>query len=357
MTSRRMFLTGLFATGLVPQTSWADAGSPAYLSAARLPSGAYALCGLDSAGNRLFRIPLPGRGHAAAAHPHQPLAVSFARRPGRFALVVNCADGKTQARLDAPEGSHFYGHGVFSGDGTVLFTSENDFQNAQGMIGLWDATKGFTRIGAFASGGTGPHELCLMPDGDTLVIANGGIETHPDAGRQKLNLPDMRPNLSYISRDGALLEQHEPPTEWHQNSIRHLAVSDDGLVAIACQWQGDAAAPPPLLATHRRGAPLAFHEPSADIWRNVQGYLGSVAVSGDGREIAVTGPRGNVAVITDIQGRPKRHLNRPDICGVAPGLSGFVFTTGQGQVLRDADTPRKFATHDLAWDNHLVPIG
>ena len=318
MTSRRHFLTGLLASGLIPQASWADAGNPAYLSAARLPWGVYALVGLDALGNKLFSIPLPGRGHAAAAHPRQPLAVSFARRPGRFALVVNCAEGKTKARLDAPPGRHFYGHGAFSSDGKTLFTTENDFQNARGMIGLWDVPNDFARIGSFASGGVGPHDLCVMPDGETLVVANGGVETHPDAGRQKLNLPSMRPTLSYLSLDGTLLEQQEPPPKWHQNSLRHLAVHDDGLVAIACQWQGDATASPPLLATHRRGAPLTFYETGDDIWRDAKGYLGSVALSGDGREIAVTGPRGSLAIVTDIQGRLKRKLQDPFVVAFLP---------------------------------------
>ncbi|MFD1159313.1 DUF1513 domain-containing protein [Roseovarius aestuarii] len=356
MPSRRMFLAGLLASGVAPRASWADAGSPAYLSAARLPSGAYALFGLNAGGQVVFEIPLPGRGHAAAAHPSQPLAVAFARRPGRFALVINCADGTVKTRLDAPPGFHFYGHGTFTADGSVLCTSENDFNNARGMIGLWDVRNGFARLGAIPSGGIGPHELRLMPDGETLVVANGGIETHPDAGRQKLNLPEMRPNLSYVSLDGATLDQHQPPPEWHQNSIRHLALRKDGLVAIACQWQGNPTDTPPLLATHRRGQNLAFHDPGTDIWRDMQGYLGSVSFSGSGAEIAVTGPRGGVALITDASGQPQRLIEQPDICGAAPGASGFVFTTGQGLVLEDAGTSRQMASEWVAWDNHLVSV-
>ncbi|MEL7349692.1 MAG: twin-arginine translocation signal domain-containing protein, partial [Pseudomonadota bacterium] len=53
------------ATGLAPGLSWAEAGAPRYLSAARLTDGSYALFGLDRDGQDLFRIPLPARGHAA----------------------------------------------------------------------------------------------------------------------------------------------------------------------------------------------------------------------------------------------------------------------------------------------------
>ena len=81
MPTRRGFLAGLMASGLAPCASWADAGSPAFLAAAKVPSGAFALIGLSATGERLFEIPLPGRGHAAAAHPSRPLA-PHSRCPG-----------------------------------------------------------------------------------------------------------------------------------------------------------------------------------------------------------------------------------------------------------------------------------
>ena len=355
MPSRRSFLTGLLATGIAPHASWADVGSPAYMAAAQLPSGAFALLGLSAPGAAVFQIPLPDRGHAAAAHPNRPLAVAFARRPGRFALVIDCLTGKVEQQLHAPDGYHFYGHGTFSGDGTTLFTTENDYDNARGMIGLWDVRQGFRRIGAIPSGGIGPHDIRLMPDGQTLVVANGGIETHPETGRLKLNLPEMRPNLSYLSPDGQVQEQVEPPRNNHMASIRHLAVRADGLIAAACQWQGAEVGIPPLLMTHQAGQAPQFHDFGQDTLRHMQGYLGSVAISGD--EIAVTGPRGGLAVVTDTSGRIKRTWQQTDICGVARAPYGFTFTTGLGRVLADTGQLALSRAHELAWDNHLIAIG
>lgn len=358
MTTRRSFIAGLLATGMIPRPGWADAGAPAYLSAARLPSGVFALFGLGHDGAAVFEIPLPGRGHAAAAHPSLPLAVAFARRPGRFALVIDCLTKSVTARLDAPEHRHFYGHGTFSGDGRYLFTTENDYDAARGMIGIWDSQTGFQHVGDFPSGGVGPHDLRILPDGQTLVVANGGIETHPDIGRAKLNLPEMRPNLSYLTLDGALVEQEEPPLAWHQNSMRHLAVNTEGCVAVACQWQGDPAATPPLVATHRRGGSIAFHDMGNGMERDMQGYVGSVAFSGDGQAIGFTGPRGGVAGIMSVTGRLRRKITADDICGVAPGRGGFVFTTGLGDLLEESGRRRgALRHHDCAWDNHLIPVG
>ncbi len=102
--------------------------------------------------------------------------------------------------IQSVAGRHFFGHGVFSPDGALLYATENDFDNAAGMVGIYDARSGFARIGEFPTHGVGPHELLLLGDGRTIAIANGGIETHPDFGRAKLNLPTMKPSFVLVDR-------------------------------------------------------------------------------------------------------------------------------------------------------------
>lgn len=355
MTHRRAFLTGLVATGLVPALTWADAGAPAFLSAARRADGRHALCGLSQTGQILFDIDLPDRGHAAAAHPDRPEAIAFARRPGTYALVIDCVRGTETARLTAPAGRHFYGHGVFSGDGSRLYTAENDFNAARGVIGIWDARGSYARLGEMASGGLGPHDLKLMPDGAALVIANGGIETHPESGRTKLNLPVMRPNLSYVSLGGTLLEQVELDPALHRNSIRHLAVGRSGDVVFAMQWQGDAADRPPVLGRHRRGHAAQILRADDAARARMVGYAGSVALSRNGRRVAVTSPRGGLCQVFDETG--PHDIALVDVCGVAGLGDGFVLTTGGGLICSYGSTGELWRRrHDHQWDNHLVPL-
>ncbi|MBD3765345.1 MAG: DUF1513 domain-containing protein [Rhodobacterales bacterium] len=115
---RRQFLASLIAGATAPHLGWAAAGSPEYLAAARAADGSQWLHGRTAGGESLFALPLPARGHAAA-HPHRAQAVAFARRPGSFALVIDCARGRLDARLTPPPGRQFNGHGVFSADGAV----------------------------------------------------------------------------------------------------------------------------------------------------------------------------------------------------------------------------------------------
>ncbi|CUH51611.1 DUF1513 domain-containing protein [Shimia marina] len=354
MTTRRRLLAGLAASSLMPSLGWSSVGTPDFLSAARRADGQFVLAGLTRRGDVTFTIALPARGHAAAAHPDRAEAVAFARRPGTFAVVLDCRDGTVLARLTAPAERHFYGHGAFSADGKRLYTSENDYEAGLGIIGVWDVEAGYRRIGEFASGGVGPHDIKLMPDGRSLVVANGGIETHPDMGRTKLNLPVMQPSLSYLSLDGDLLEDVTLPWAQHKNSIRHLALHTDGTVAFAMQWQGALKDSPPLLGLHQRGTPPRLLSVSQDSDRRLNGYAGSVSLSGDGAQVAITSPRGGILHVFDVtSGAAVAVHEATDVCGIGGVGQGFVYTTGGGLV---GTLNGALQRHDLQWDNHLIAV-
>ncbi len=357
MTTRRRFMGALLAASALPSLSWADAGSPLYLAAAREPDGGHALFGLDGAGRDTFRVPLPTRGHAAAGHPHKPLAVAFARRPGVFALVIDCADGRVRHRLDLPEGRRFNGHGAFCAQGDVLYTSEIEARSGQGIVGIWDASGGYRRAGEFASHGIGPHEIARLPGSADLVVANGGIHTALDDERTKLNLDTMAPNLSYLSPDGALLDQLALPKELHRNSIRHLALGADGLVAFAMQSEDPAGDTVPLLGLHRRGAAPVLAAAPAPQQMQMKGYAGSIAFDGAGGTIALTSAPGGVVAIFDDAGTFRQMLNRMDVSGIGPSRSGFMTTDGMGGLCAiSGGTLSPLAVAPRQWDNHLVSL-
>ncbi|WP_424989874.1 DUF1513 domain-containing protein [Fluviibacterium sp. S390] len=349
---RRSFLALSAAALATP--AW-SATTARFVTAASRPDKSTWLVGLSDSAEVLFQIPIPSRGHAAATHPLQAQAVAFARRPGRFAVILDCLSGRETARLSAPEGRHFYGHGAFTADGRYLLTTENDYDGPDGRIGIWDATAGYRRVDEVPSGGIGPHEIRRLPDGG-FAVANGGIQTHPDFQRAKLNLPTMQPNLTYLDPLGGIVEQVAPPAELHQNSIRHIDVDRAGRVVMALQWQGDPRQPVPLAASHRRGESLRFH-PHPDTAKLRQ-YGGSVAVAGDGSEFAVTGPKGDhIVYFRGADAAPSGGDTLPQASGVAQMGDGLAITRTGGLTLR-----RNGRMFDLAgaenwtWDNHLVPI-
>ncbi|QPM90200.1 DUF1513 domain-containing protein [Pseudooceanicola algae] len=356
MIRRREFLAALAAAAATPTLSWADAGNPAFLAAAKEADGSYALHGLAGDGADLFRIPLPARGHAGTAHPTAPEAVAFARRPGTFGLVIDCVAGKVQAVLESPEGRHFYGHGCFIAGGDILCTAENDFATGSGVIGLWSRAQGYRRIGEIPSHAIGPHEILAL-EGDVLVVANGGILTHPDHGREKLNIPTMRPSLAYLTPDGTLLDMVELPEDLHRNSIRHIAARPDGLVAFAMQWQGEPMDGVPLLGLHRRGGIAQLAEADLGEQLAMQGYAGSVAFDGSGDFVGITSPVGGRLHVFDADGGFVASHARSDICGLARRDSGFLATDGQGGIwqagVQSLGQGQRFGCH---WDNHVVTL-
>lgn len=360
MPTRRGFLGGFLATGLVPQATWGDIGGPAFLSAAQMPDGSYRLFGLSADGGAMFSLPLPGRGHAGIAHPEAAEAVVFARRPGIFAQVIDCATGRGISQLQTPKGRHFYGHGVFSADGRYLFTPENDYEAGLGVIGTWDRARNYARTGEFPSGGTGPHEISRLPGTNILVVANGGIETHPDSGRSKLNLATMQPNLSYLSSRGELLETVELSPEMRLNSIRHLSVRTDGLVAFGMQWQGDRASSLPLLGFHRRGQKGQLAKGTDIRVDQMKGYAGSVVFSRSGAQVAVSSPRGGSVQLFDTKSLTLATSYRAtDVCGigVGGGQDVFILTTGTGAIITlNTGLESARAYHEVNWDNHVVPV-
>lgn len=351
---RRMVLgglAGLSAAGMGLAPAWAATGA-AYLTAANTPANATFLLGLSEGGQIAFQIPIPARGHAAAAHPSRAEAVAFARRPGNFARVINCPDGRVLAELTTPPGRHFYGHGAFTADGAALLTTENDYETGEGRIGIWDG-QSYARIDELPSGGIGPHEIIRLPSGG-FALANGGIRTHPDRGRAKLNLPQMQTNLSWLTADGRIAAQAHAPMR--QNSIRHIAADAEGRVVAALQWQGPPHQLVPLAALIAGEKITYLEHPET---ARLKHYAGSVALSADGGRIALTGPKGGRVLFFEGQsGAAQGGADLPEVSGAAQlGARGFALTSRRGLVRAIPDRMEIRPTPgDWHFDNHLVRI-
>lgn len=351
--SRRFVLRGfgaaLAAIGLPAAAAAESAGNPLFATAF-MDGGRFGMAILDRDGVLLRQIALPGRGHDVAADAGGRHLVAFARRPGVFAVAIDRRRDGEPVVFHCPPNRHFYGHGLFIDKGRLLVATENDYGNGQGVLGLYDATDGFRRIGEWSSHGTGPHDLALSPDGSSLIVANGGMETHPDFGRQILNLAFMEPSLVFLdAADGSLRERHTLPPQWSRLSTRHLDVMPDGRVFVGCQWQGEANECPPLLLSFALGEDRREHDLGA-LADRLNGYVGSVSANRRSGLIAITSPRGDIAIFMEAaSGRVVGSQAGIDLCGAAPLANGFVTSTGTGNFAGRARAP-------LAFDNHILAL-
>lgn len=327
----------------------------AFAAAYKDSDGRFGVALLADDGTICARVALPDRGHDIACDRAARRAVAFARRPGYFAVVFDLNRRAEPVTIQAGPGRHFFGHGVFSPDGRLLYATENDFEAARGLIGVYDATDGFRRVGEFDTHGMDPHELLLMPDGRTLAVANGGIETHPDFGRAKLNLATMQPSLVFLDRiHGTLVEKHRLAADLHQLSIRHMAIDGAGWCWFGCQYEGATGDAPPLVGLARPGDAIRLLDLPGKAWAGFGNYVGSVACNRVTDRVAVTSPRGNLLATFDAaSGRLVGRKRLNEVCGLAAQAGGFFATTGTGDIRPARGAPGHV---NLVWDNHVLRL-
>lgn len=340
-TTRRGFLrrtAGIGAAGLIPGVAQAADGGPARFLAAATAAEGHVLVGLTAGGAEAFRLPLPAAGHAAAAHPDRPEAVAFGRWPGAFALALDTTCGHAVTRLDAAPDRRFVGHGAFDAGAWLLFAAEAA-ADGTGYLGIHDGFGGYRRVGEVPTGGLWPHALLLMPDGERLAVANAGT---PEGGS----------SLAYLdAASGEILDRLEPPDPGL--AIRHLAAAPDGTLVATLGWSEPDGPAPGLLAVHRPGtADLALFAALPTLGD----AAGDLAVSADGRIVAVTGARGGVVSFELATGAVAGVLPTAGACGVAAAADGFACATCEGAVIVPSANGPALRRADLAFAEHLTRL-
>lgn len=367
--NRRSFISGIAAVGFInfPHViAFAGNGQQHFITTGRdRLSGEFALTRIDEKLEVVWDSPLPGRAHDIVLSGKANQGVVIARRPGLFAQVFNIDNGNLITTIMPAPGRHFYGHGTFSRDSSTLYMTENAYDNGLGVVGVYDAENQFRRMGEFSSGGVGPHEIILLHDGHTLAIANGGILTHPDTGRQKLNLETMVSSLAFVeSRDGRMINNVSISGADRQSlSIRHMAVTKNDVV-VGCQDQSGINEPPLIFRCDAVGQNALVPLDMPDFMKTqFSGYCGSVAYDAGSSTVVVTSPTGGVVGIWD--GADDYtwlgDVQMPDGCGATknPEHAGFALSSGEGvlSLISSDGTIRVQLNYPFRkWDNHLVSV-
>lgn len=359
---RRAFLglsATLLAAGAVGGWKLTHTGQqPLLLSARNDESGKHYAVGYRLDGERAFATQVSERCHDVVPHPSLPMALFVGRRPSTESYLIDTRDGRLLQTLHSEQDRHFYGHAVFHKGGEWLYATENDTRDpGRGVIGAYRLEgERLVHRDELSSHGLGPHQLLWMPDGETLVVANGGIRTEAES-RVEMNLDAMEASLVLMGRDGTLHSKEQLPEP--MNSVRHLAVASDGTVVSGQQYMGDAMDAVPLVAIKRPGQPFQ-HFPMADAQRQMMSqYTASVAVHSDLRLLAMTAPRGNRLFIWDLDsGAVRLDAALPDCAGVGAVEHGFVVSAGIGRCRLYDCRSERIAMQPLElpaglWDNHL----
>lgn len=233
---------------------------------------------LDSKGETLARIPLSLRGHGFVQDGERLWV--FGRRPRKTMACIRLDRLSQERVVQAAPNRHFYGHGAMLGD--YLLTTENDTETLQGRVGVYDRQG--TKLDDLPLPGAGPHEIIALPSGKCLVCL-GGLETHPDYGREPFNRTSFTSQLLLLDPSRNAVEQLVPGPQAAGISLRHAAALEAQVgsqvgaqVLIGGQRYDAARASESKLLWHfdgQRLTPLDLSEP-------LGGYVGSVTASQDG---------------------------------------------------------------------------
>lgn len=293
-----------------------------------------------------WALAVPSRPHGLAVLPDGSCLVA-ARRPGDWLMRVS-ARGKVLARTWLPDDRRLNGHVLAGDQAGVFYSTETNLDNDQGLVVVRDVQT-LEPLQEWATQGRDPHEMLLLPtkalgrQGPCLVVANGGVKTLPDLGRQSVNvLGRVEPlDSSLVALDvhtGAVVHTWRLADPWL--SLRHLAYHDTlDAVGVALQ------AHHPDVAL-KQGAPIVAVLSSEGLVcgpsnMGFSGYGGSIAAAEHG--FMVTSPVANALAAFDVQAQLVRQYRVPEACALSSG-AGLVWVGSAG--LRDSSA--------LELDNHWV---
>ncbi len=361
LLSRRKFLVSMVAVPWLPSALIAAAPSTStvFVNGHIAPSGKHFVSGFNVSGGETFRIPLPDEAHGFAIDPTQPQRiVSAPSLPGTRAVAMDVVTGEQLAIIKSRPGRHYLGHASFSQDGRYLFSSESIYETAEGIITVRDG-RDFSFIRELPAYGIGPHDMRLMPDGNTLVVASGGIKTHPDSGRRELNLNTLKSALLFIDiHSGELVRKREVSVPLL--SIRHLDVDAEGNVLVACQYKGRLEMPK-LVGIQRGESEIEMFDIHDDDLFPLRNYTASACI-GPGGVGAATCPRGDRLSLWDMnQKKLLKTFEIKDVGGIAVSSDGksFVVSANVGELFQiDIKSLKVEALgrvwQNAQWTNHMV---
>lgn len=380
MVSRRQFLIGLSALGvssLSVSALTACSSSPnrglgslptsepmAYLSAYH-DGHTHRISRFLLSGERVFDFAVDVRCHDALALPDGS-ALFIGRRPAMKAYHVSSAG--ILSDVSAVHGRHFYGHAALDKDQRIWFT-ENQYETQQSILSCRHTlSDGLSQVPSLDihTATTGAHQLAFLSGGEVAAVCMGGIATHPDHPRKKLNIDTMQSSLQFwdVYQQHKVLEQFPPNP---QLSIRHLDVTQTAegkdTVIAAAQFQGPAYEVWPLLyRVADTGDQLqAFNAPDA-VWQSMKRYVASVAT--EGQYAVITCPKANSVHLFSLDTMNWLHsITIPDAGGVvAIGNDRFLITNGLGEIIcvksknSNLLLEHKVQLSNTRWDNHVSSV-
>jgi hypothetical protein len=244
----------------------------------------FLLAAIDLPRDAAALVATPFLPHGVAIHPKTPHIVTTFEKIGPGCAEVDLATGEARRFVLPTKDRWFYGHGAYSTDGSLLYSTETINSTGKGMIGVRDA-RTFQYLGDFPTFGDNPHDCHLIEGGTVLVITNGGSKV-PGEGDQ--------PCVAYVEVESRkLLHRHDMVGD--RFNTGHLCVAGkDGLVVVSAPRSGVMDKDLGAVSMRAGGGALVTVTEPRDITSRMIGEALSVEVHEPTGMAAVTHPFGDM---------------------------------------------------------------
>jgi uncharacterized protein len=245
-----------------------------------------AVIDLDAAEPEPRLIGIDFLGHGVAVDPARPWEAAVFEKKGPGACRVDLRDGTLLEPIRTASNRHFYGHGAYSADGSLLYATESVLDDGQrGVLVVRDA-RTLAELGEVPTYGTAPHDCHLLADGKTMLVANGGGRIGQGA----------LPSVSYVDvASEALVDRVELVHE--RFNAGHVAITAAGdLAVVSAPREGlpDLHRQLGAVTLVKKGVPALTIERPQTVTERMLGEALSVAIHEPSGVVVATHPDGNM---------------------------------------------------------------
>jgi len=276
---------------------------------------------VDVPGRRVGLTPTTFLPHGVAVDPLNASRIVAFEKIGPGCAEIDLASGRVTRGIAPAEGRWFYGHGAFSSDGQLLYSTETVNARESGVIGVRDA-KTLAYLGEFPTYGENPHDCQLIDAGRVMVVTNGGGALGTD----------MRPCVTYVEVESRrLLEKQELSSD--RFNTGHLALGGpEALVIVSAPRKGLSEQDLGAVSLRRgRDALRTVTEPAA-VAARMLGEALSVEIHEPTGVAAVTHPAGGMVTFWSLEDFALRKvLDLPRPRGLALTSDGRRFLLSYGE--------------------------
>ncbi|TGG92644.1 MAG: DUF1513 domain-containing protein [Aphanocapsa feldmannii 277cV] len=283
-------------------------------------------------------IPLPSRAHQLTVLPDRSILIT-ARRPGDW--LFRWWPERSQHEVQEgwlESGLQYNGHSMTVCDHRWILSSATEKISDSGLL-ILHSTNTLQPVKLFDSGGKDPHDIMIHPQQPIIWVANGGVHTHPDLGRQSYSEQALHASIAQFDIDSiensAAIPHFSLSNIFYLNhawlSPRHLSFQQYSHklgVALQCLTPrnrvcGDvptlAIISIPASESHDQGDTAdLIHYGQAE--PDMLGYAGDITATRSG--FLLSSPRGNVISEWSLDGRLQYRITADKPCGLLSYGSG-----------------------------------